>query len=139
MQIGSLVLMVRQYLKYRRDESMAMVSINGVDLPGVPTYKIPNFDLDSSDSARNELGVLQRDRIRDEIFKVELEFVGISSSSLALIKSAIKPAQFQATIITEVGNITKTMMAGDRNIEMVKFNNDYNKIRWNISFNLIEF
>lgn len=118
---------------------MAMINIDGVDLPGVPTYKTPNFDLDSADSGRNELGVLQRDRIRDEIYKAELEFVGITSSDLALIKSAIKPAQFQATIITEIGPVTKTMMAGDRNIEMIKYDKDYNKIRWNISFNLIEF
>lgn len=118
---------------------MAMVNIDGIDLPGVPTYKVPNFDLDSSGTGRNELGILQRDRIREGIFKAELEFVGITSSDLALIKSAIKPAQFQAKIITELGPITKTMYAGDRNIEMIKFDKDYNKIRWNISFSLIEF
>lgn len=118
---------------------MAMVSIDGVDLPGVPTYKVPNFDLDSQDTNRNELGVLQRDRIRDAVFKVELEFVGITSSALALIKSAIQPAQFQATIITELGYITKTMYAGDRNVEMIRYNEDYNKIKWNISFSLIEY
>ena len=118
---------------------MAMVSIDGIDLPGVSTYKIPNSDLDSSDTGRNELGVLQRDRIRDAVFKVEVGFKGISSSELATIKSAIKPSQFNATIITEIGPITKTMYAGDRNIEMVKFDKDYNKIRWDVSFNLVEF
>lgn len=118
---------------------MAMVSIDGIDLPGVSTYKIPNSDLDSSDTGRNELGVLQRDRIRDSVFKVELGFTGITSSELATIKSAVKPAQFQATLITETGLVTKTMYASDRIIEMVKYDEDYNKIRWNIKFNLIEF
>lgn len=118
---------------------MAMINIGGADLPDPTSYKIPNFDLDSDDSHRNELGVLQRDRIREGIYKAEFEFVGITSSDLALIKSAIKPAQFQATIISEVGPITKTMYAGDRNIEMVKYDKDYNKIRWNISFNLVEY
>lgn len=118
---------------------MALVNIDGVDLPAPSSFKIPNFDLDSSDTQRNELGVLQRDRIRDEIYKAEYEAAGITSSQLATIKSAIKPSSFQVTIITELGPITKTMMAGDRNIEMIKYDNDYNKIRWNISFNLIEF
>lgn len=117
---------------------MAMVNIDGVDLPAPTKYKIPNYDLDSEDSNRNELGYLQRDRIRQGIFKAELEFV-VNSSDLALIKSAVEPAQFEATVISEVGPITKTMYAGDRNIEMIKHNKDYNKIVWSISFSLIEY
>lgn len=118
---------------------MALVNLDGVDLPSPFSYKIPNMDLDSSDTNRNELGVLQRDRIRQGVFKVELEYNGITSSSLALIKSAIKPSKLNAKIMTEVGIVEKEMYAGDRNIEMVKFDNDYNKIRWNISFNLTEY
>ena len=116
----------------------AMLNFGGVDLPAPSKYKLPNFDLDSEDSNRNELGYLQRDRIRSEIYKAELEFI-VNSSDLALIKSAISPAQFEAKIISEVGIITKTMMAGDRNIEMVKYNEDYNKIMWLISFNIVEY
>jgi hypothetical protein len=115
-----------------------MISIDGVDLPAPTKYKIPNMDLDSS-AERNELGVLQRDRIRSNVFKVELEFTGITSSDLALIKSAISPAEFKATIMTEIGLVTKKMYVGDRNIEMIKYDKDYNKIRWNISFNLTEY
>jgi len=118
---------------------MAMINIDGVDLPAPSSYKLLESDLDSSDTGRNELGVLQRDRIRAAIYKAEVGFDGIPSESLATIKSSTKPAQFQATVIDETGVITKTMYAGDRNIEMIKYDNDYNKIRWNISFNLVEF
>ncbi len=118
---------------------MAMISIDGVDLPGVPTYKIPNFDLDSEDSNRNELGYMQRDIVREDIFKLELEWKGIISSQLATIKAALKPKKFQVTFITETGYITKTMMPGDRNIEMVKYDSDYNKIRWDLNCNLTEY
>lgn len=117
---------------------MALINIDGVDLPAPSKYKPPNFDLDSEDSNRNELGIMQRDRIRDEIFKLELEWKGITSSQLATIKAAVKPAEFQATFITEVGPITKTMYAGDRNIDMAKYNDDYNKIRWDINCNFTE-
>lgn len=117
---------------------MAMINIDGIDLPGPSSYSIPNFDLDSEDSVRNELGYFQRDRIREGIFIVELGFI-VNSSDLALIKSAIKPAEFQATILTEIGFVTKTMMAEDRDIGMVKYNEVTDDIVWNISFNLIEY
>lgn len=118
---------------------MAMINIDGVDLPTPSSYKLLESDLDSSDTGRNELGILQRDRIRADIYKAEVGFDGIPSESLSTIKAATRPAQFQATVIDETGAITKTMYAGDRNIEMIKYDNDYNKIRWNISFNLVEF
>jgi len=117
---------------------MAMINIGGADLPDPTSYKIPNFDLDSDDSHRNELGVLQRDRIRNEIYKAELEFK-VNSSDLALIKSAISPTKVNVRLISETGPITKVMYAGDRNIEMIKYDSDYNKIIWSISFNLIEY
>lgn len=118
---------------------MAMINIDGVDLPAPSKFKLPNMDLDSEDSKRNELGVMQRDRIRQGVFKSEQEWKAITSSQLATIKAAISPASFQATLVTEVGYITKTMYASDRNIEMVKYDEDYNKIRWDISCNFTEY
>lgn len=118
---------------------MAMINIDGVDLPAPTKFKPPNMDIDSSDSNRNELGVMQRDRIRQGVYKLELAWEKISSSELALIKAAIEPAEIQVTFPSEIGFITKTMYAGDRNVEMVSYNNDYNKIVWNISFNLVEY
>lgn len=118
---------------------MAMINVDGVDLPAPIKFKPPNFDLDSQDTNRNELGTMQRDRIRQGIFKLELAWKNINSSNLALIKAAIEPARVKVTFPTEIGFVTKIMYAGDRDIEMVAFNEDYNKILWNISFNLIEY
>ena len=118
---------------------MAMITIDGVDLPSPSVFKIPRSDLDSSDTGRNELGVLQRDRIRQGIYKIELEWKGINSSDLYLIESAIEPAELNVTFPTPTGLVTKEMYAGDRNVEMVKYSDDFDKIRWNISFNLIEY
>ncbi|HOA79958.1 MAG TPA: hypothetical protein PKK61_02695 [Defluviitaleaceae bacterium] len=119
---------------------MALISIDGVDLPSPSSFKISRFDLDSSDTNRNELGILQRDRVRQGIYKIELEWKGITSEQVQTIETAIEPAQIQVTFPTQRGLLTKTMYAGDRNgPEMVKYNEDYNKIRWNISFNLIEY
>jgi hypothetical protein len=118
---------------------MALLNIDGADLPAPSKFKIPNFDLDSGDTGRNELGILQRDRVRQGIFKAEVEWKAITSSQLATIKAATLPASFQATILTETGYVAKTMYAGDRNIEVVKYDPDYNKIRWDVSCNLTEY
>lgn len=118
---------------------MAMINIGGVDLPAPSSYKIPQFDLDSSDTNRNELGLMQRDRVRQGIYKIELEFKAITSSDLHKINSAIEPSKFKTTFLSPKGFITKDMYAGDRSIEMVKYDEDYNKIRWDISFNLTEY
>lgn len=119
---------------------MSMISIDGVDLPAPSKFKIQRSDLDSSDTYRNELGVLQRDRIRQGIYKIELEFNGKTSSEIHTIESAIEPAKLKVTFPSPTGTTTKTMYVGDRNgPEMVKNDEDYNKIRWNISFNLIEY
>ena len=118
---------------------MSMINIDSVDLPAPIKFKPPNFDLDSQDTNRNELGIMQRDRIRQGILKLELAWKNITSSELHTIKSAIEPASVKVTFPTEIGFVTKTMYAGDRDIEIVAFDKDYNKIRWNISFNLTEY
>ena len=117
---------------------MPMITINGVGLPAPTKFKPPNFDLDSQDTTRNEAGYMQRYRIRQGIYKIELEWRNMTSPELETIKRAIKPASVKVTFPTEVGFTPKTMYVGDRNIEIVTFNEDYRKIIWNISFNLTE-
>lgn len=118
---------------------MAMITIDGVVLPSPSKYGLPDFDLDSENTNRNEEGVLQRDRIRQGVYKIELEWTGIASPALRIIRKAIVPEKIQVKHITETGEVTKTMYASDRKVEMVKYDPDYNKIRWDISFNLTEF
>jgi len=116
---------------------MAILKIDGVDMPAPSVFKIPRYDLDSGDTHRNEEGYLQRDRIRQGIYKIELEWKGITSAQLNTIESAIAPASVQVTFLTASGLQTKTMYVGDRQIELTKYQDT--DIRWNISFNLIEY
>ena len=118
---------------------MAMINIDGVDLPTPTKFKPPNFDLDSEDTNRNELGYMQRDRVRQGIYKLELAWKNITSSELATIKASVTPEKVKVTFPSEVGDIKKDMYAGDRNIEMVSYDKDYNKILWNIEFNLTKY
>jgi hypothetical protein len=118
---------------------MAMIKIDGEDMPSPSSFKLPRFDLDSSDTMRNELGVLQRDRVRQGIYKIELEYRGITSEQLQAIEAAIEPATLQVEFPSPQGAITKTMYAGDRTVEMVRHHSDNDKIRWNLEFSLIEY
>lgn len=118
--------------------SMATIlTIDGVDLPAPSTFKAPLQDLDSEDTYRNELGYIQRDRIRAGIYKVPVSWKGVTNSDAVKILNAVSPASFKASFPTPWGRVTKTMYAGDRDVEMIKYDND-NSIRWDISFNLTE-
>jgi hypothetical protein len=115
-----------------------MISINGVDLPTPSSYKIPQSDLDSSDAGRNEAGYLQRDRIRQGVYKVELEWKAIKSADADRILNAVKPSAVNATIFTTGGIKTKRMYVGDRDVSIARYWKK-DDVRWDVSFNLIEY
>lgn len=118
---------------------MAMISIDGVDLPAPIVFELPRFDLDSSDTSRNELGVMQRDRVRQGIYKLVLGWAMITSSELQTIEMATKPASLQVTFPTPGGFVTKNMYVGDRNTKINTYHDVHDFIKWDISFNLIEY
>ena len=118
---------------------MTIISIDGVDLPTPSVFRIPKYDIDSSGTTRNELGVLQRDRVRQGIYKIELEWRAITSSKLHLIESAIEPVAMNVRFLSPTGYLTKKMYVGDRNIDMVLLNEKIDDIRWTIRFNLVEY
>lgn len=117
---------------------MAIITIDGVDLPAPSSMSIPMSDLDSPDTTRNELGILQRDRIRQGVHKVELAWNVITSSQVNTILSAIEPAKFSVTFPTTFGTVTKDMYCGDRKLDVVLYKNGDNPY-WSLSFNLIEY
>lgn len=118
---------------------MAMININGIDLVAPVVFELPRFDLDSGDTNRNELGIMQRDRVRQGIYKIELGWEKISSSDLQAVESAIEPASFQVTFPSPRGFLTKKMYAGDRKTKIVTYDDNPDKILWDISFNLTEY
>ena len=116
-----------------------MVIINGVRLPSPSTYKVGRQDLDSEDSGRNELGVLTRDRLRQGIFTVALEYWAIDNYKATLILNALTASSFNVTFWVEGHKVTRKMYVGDRNSEMVRFMGREDKMAWNINFNLVEY
>lgn len=118
---------------------MAMLILDGVTIhPDPSVYSLPEQDLDSENSGRNELGVMIRDRLRQGMYKIELEWFALTNSELKTILGAISKAEFNATFLTEDGYVTKKMYAGDRGKSLIRYMGDTNKMRWNLKFNLIE-
>lgn len=119
---------------------MAIITIDGVDLPSPSTLKVSMQDLDSPDTTRNEVGVLQRDRVRGGVYKIELSFNVKRGSDIQIVESAIQNASLEVTFPDTTGRITKTMYAGDRSKEVILYNNGVvDETRWSLSFNLIEY
>ena len=53
---------------------MALISINGVEMPMPTSYSMPMDDVESGDSARSESGVLVRNRVRQGLFQLDLSW-----------------------------------------------------------------
>lgn len=113
-----------------------MIRINGVRLPCPSKYSIPQFDIDSPDTTRNERGVLQRDRVRQGVYKIEMEWNALTNGDLQTILSVVKPSSLTVKFITPTGYVTKRMYVGDRKVDLVK---GFGQLRWGLSLNLIEY
>ncbi len=119
---------------------MDIIKIGGVTIPHPSTISIGMQDLDSPDSTRNELGFLQRDRIRGGVYKLGLGFNAKTGPEIAAIESAIRPAAISVTFPDSSGMVTKTMYVGDRSKDMVLYKaGDFTEMRWDLSFDLVEY
>lgn len=119
---------------------LEIITIDGVVLPTPSTLSVSMADLDSPDTTRNEQGVLQRDRIRQGVYKVELEFNVKKGSEIQIIESAIINSTLNVTFPDTTGRITRKMYVGDRKKNVVLYKNGvFDEVRWNLSFNLVEY
>ena len=119
---------------------MEIITIDGVVLPAPTSLSVSMSDLDSPDTTRNEQGVLQRDRVREGVYKIELEFNVKKGNEIQLIESAIKNAKLNVTFPDTTGRITKEMYVGDRSKNVVLYNGGVSdEIRWDLRFNLVEY
>lgn len=120
---------------------MALLKINGVDMPTPSSFKVPESDLDSQDTGRNELGFLQRDRVRQGLRKIECSWNALKPAEASILLKAVKPASVLVTYMDpeEATYVNKNMYVGDRSSEMKIYDDSTGDCRWNISFNLTEY
>lgn len=115
----------------------AMIQIGGVDMPDPSVFKIKESDLDSDSTKRNENGTLQRDRVRQGIRSLTLEWKGLTGSDATTVVNAVSPESFSISFPDTDGRKTITAYAGDRTKEYVNVPGvgPY----WNVSFDNIEY
>lgn len=119
---------------------MEIITINGVVLPSPSNMIINGNDIDSSGTVRNEIGVLLRDRIRADVYIIDLEFKNMLGSEVALIESAIEANTLTVRFPDTTGFVTKQMYLVDPSKQLVFYNKDnFDYSRWDISFGLEEY
>ncbi len=105
--------------------------------PPTPTeYKVTIQDIDSSDTGRGETGKMNRERVRSDVFKLELGWTNLKSDDVIAIKEAIKSSSFSVTFFYG-GTETASMYAGDRSLNLKSVDDSGNAF-WDMSFSLIE-
>jgi len=119
---------------------MAMIRIDGVDLPAPVEYSVSLQDLDSENTKRTETGVLQRDRIRAGVYKIQVKW-RVTKAQLKIITDALKPAKFSVTFFdpTTNTNPTRQMYCGDRTADLIKNSSNPDESVWDLSTSLIEY
>jgi len=115
---------------------MSVIKINNEAIPDPSKIAITKQDLDSPDTTRNELGYLQRDRIRAGVYKVSLSYNAKTGSDITAVETAISGASFDVTFPDSSGDVTKTMYVGDRSKELVQTTSGF---MWTLNFDLVEY
>ena len=119
-----------------------LVYVNDVALPNPETYNISIIDIDGSDTMRNELGIMVRNRVRQGAMKIELSWT-LRSPALAQLLKAVTPAQFSVRFFdpNTYEYRTASMYVGDRSCQMKLYtpDMDFDDILWSCKFNLIEY
>lgn len=115
---------------------MAMIKVGNVNLPEPSSYKVTAQDIDSENTGRNENGIMFRERIRQDVYKIQVAWQNISESDKNTIINAIGNATFSVTFFYGSQTLTKTMYVGDRSCDLV-WKPQTGSI-WNVSVNFIE-
>lgn len=119
-----------------------MLIIDGVEMPKPTSYQVTISDLDSSDSVRNEAGVLLRNRIRQGVTKVAVGYI-VPGDVAAKVLTATRPEKVSVTYFDPEAVSSSTMQAyvNDRTCTTKVYTPDMgiSDIWWEIQFNLIEY
>ena len=119
----------------------ALLFIDGVEMPPPVSYSVPMQDLDSSDTYRNESGVLIRNRVRQGIAKIEAEWRANALDANILL-GAIRPSKVSVMFYDpEISDYkTTNMYVGDRSCNLNAYFGIGGEVNlWSIKFNLIEY
>lgn len=121
---------------------MALITIDGVELPTPNQYNIPMQDMTSSDSSYSESGFQIRNRVRQGICRLELAW-RVGGNDAATLLTAIKPDKVKVKYFDpRTGTQSEAdMFVEDRSCSLISYKGDDNPDAslWEIAFNLMEY
>lgn len=115
---------------------MALITINGVELPAPSKYDIGIMDINKAE--RNAKGTMIIERITSKR-KIQLSWKYLAKEELQQLYNLVKDTYFDVEYIDpqEGGIKTGTFYAGDRNVGAMDYIDG--EIRWkDIKFNIVE-
>ena len=109
----------------------------GTYTPPAPTsYDVDIQDIDSEDTGRGETGFMTRERVRADVYKINVGFTNITSDDVLEIKQAISSSEINVTFFDgEV--LEKNMYSGNRKLTLKSIDSESNCF-WDMSFSLTE-
>ncbi|MDT8715434.1 hypothetical protein IAI10_02025 [Clostridium sp. 19966] len=119
---------------------MAILQINGIDIPDPSSLKVGVNDIDGDNSQRNAAGDLTRDRVAVKR-KLECEWPALTNEDISTVLTAVKDVFFQCKFPDpEEGQIiTKTCYVSDRSAAVYWKDPKTGQYLWKgLSFSIIE-
>jgi hypothetical protein len=115
---------------------MALIKINGVDIPAPSEYTVGIQDI--SKAARNANGTMIIERVATKR-KIDLGWKYLSRLELAQVLNAVSPVFFQVAYVDPQDNTVKTgtFYTGDRKCGMLDYLEGVPRYK-DVSFSLIE-
>jgi hypothetical protein len=115
---------------------MALIEINGVDLPTPSDFQVGIMDL--SKAERNARGTMIIERIATKR-KLDISYAFLSRTELSQVLNAVSPVFFSVTYLDPQTDQYRTgsFYCGDRNAGMLDFQNGVPRYK-DIKFDLIE-
>jgi hypothetical protein len=115
---------------------MAMITINGVDLPTPTALQVGIFDISKAERNANGRMVIERITTKRKLFFTYSFLTEIEASA---VLNAVSPTLYDVTYIDpQTKNVKSgTFYTGDRNIGFVDYQNGVARYQ-DLTFNLIE-
>jgi len=118
---------------------MAMLSIDGVELPDPSEYTYGLMDISASDAGRTEDSVMQKNRVAQKR-KLNLGWQNIRPEVASTILTAINPEYLNVTYydVMDGAMETREFYVGDRSAPYQWWHGTNGRIFSKLTFNLIE-
>ena len=121
---------------------MAMMTVGGVAFPNPSSYTVTLQDLDSDNTHRSETGILNRERIRAGVYKINATWT-VKYADLKKITQALSPDKFVVTFFdpTTASYKSAQMYAGDRSARLQAYTDESapEKSVWELTCALVEY